>query len=63
MGLRKALKESCNRESCWLRHKCFKEDIDLETRKFTFAPEAPEIWKKIQRMVIKYRYFKCYATI
>ena len=46
MGLRKALKESCNRESCWLRHKCIKEDIDLETRKFTFAPEAPQIWKK-----------------
>ena len=30
MGLRKALKESCNRESCWLRHKCFKEDIDKQ---------------------------------
>jgi hypothetical protein len=45
-SLQFVLNKSCNRESCWLKHKCIKENIDLETRDYTFAPDAPEEWKE-----------------
>ena len=45
-ALHYALNTSCNRESCWLRHKSIKNDIDLETKEYTFAPEAPKEWKE-----------------
>ena len=45
-SLHYVLNTSCNKESCWLRHKAIKEDIDLETKEYTFAPEAPKEWKE-----------------
>tara|TARA_B100002051_G_C16692703_1_gene616427 strand:+ start:146 stop:1036 length:891 start_codon:yes stop_codon:yes gene_type:complete len=45
-ALQYALKKSCNRESCWLKQKFIKENIDLETKEYTFAPEAPKEWKE-----------------
>lgn len=45
-GLHYIFNESCNQESCWIKQKCIKEDIDLETKEYTFAPKAPDSWKK-----------------
>ena len=45
-ALQYALNKSCNRETCWLKQKFIKEDIDLETKEYTFAPEAPKEWKE-----------------
>ena len=45
-ALRFAFQNTCNKESCWLKHKCIQEDIDLETKEYTFSPKAPEEWKK-----------------
>ena len=45
-SLQYAMSKTCNKESCWLRHKCIKEDIDLSLKKNTFAPKAPKEWKK-----------------
>ena len=45
-SLQYVLSKSCNKESCWLKHKCIKENIDLETKEYTFAPEAPKEWEE-----------------
>ena len=39
-------KESCNKESCWIKQKCINENIDVNIRDYTFAPKAPESWKE-----------------
>ena len=41
--------ESCNKESCWIKQKCISENIDIETKDYTFAPKAPESWKENPR--------------
>jgi len=38
--------KSCNKESCWLKHKCIKENIPLDIMKYSFAPLAPKEWKE-----------------
>jgi hypothetical protein len=45
-SLQYALSKSCNKESCWLKQKFIKEKIDIETKEYTFAPEAPKEWKE-----------------
>ena len=45
-ALHYALNTSCKKETCWLRHNAIREDIDLETKEYTFAPEAPKEWKE-----------------
>lgn len=40
------MKETCNNEQCWLKHKCLKEHVDLDVKKHTFAPSQPITWKK-----------------
>ena len=40
------LGKTCKKESCWLRHKCLKSNIDLNILKEDFSPKAPEEWKK-----------------
>ena len=45
-SLQYVMNKTCNRESCWLRHKSIKENIDLSLKKNTFAPKAPAEWKK-----------------
>ena len=50
MGIWKELKKyttnTCNRESCWLKHQCIKNDIDKSIFENTFAPSQPVEWKK-----------------
>ena len=45
-ALRYSMNNSCNKESCWLKHKCIKEDIDNSILENNFAPTMPEEWKK-----------------
>ena len=40
------LGKTCKKESCWLRHKCLKANVDLSILKEDFSPKAPEEWKK-----------------
>ena len=44
--LKNNLSESCNRESCWLRQKFIKGNLNKELLSYTFAPKAPKIWRK-----------------
>lgn len=37
---------TCNSEMCWLKQNFIKNDIGNEILNYTFAPEAPEEWKK-----------------
>ena len=39
-------KETCEKESCWLKQKLFDENIALDVKDNTFAPKAPEEWGK-----------------
>ena len=43
-ALHYVLNTSC--KNLLVEHKTIKNDIDLETKEYTFAPEAPEEWKK-----------------
>lgn len=45
-NLRYAFKETCEKESCWLKQKLFDENISLDVKDNTFAPKAPEEWGK-----------------
>ena len=38
--------KTCDRESCWLKHQCIKENVDKALLDYTFAPDTPEEWKK-----------------
>jgi hypothetical protein len=38
--------KTCDRESCWLKHKCIKENVDKAILDYTFAPNTPEEWEK-----------------
>ena len=40
------MRNTCNAESCWLRQNFMKNKLDKEMNDFTFAPDAPEEWKK-----------------
>jgi hypothetical protein len=43
--LKHRLNKTCKRESCWLKHKCIKENVDKEVIKYTFRPKRPKSWK------------------
>jgi len=43
--LRLHMSDTCNSESCWLRHQCIKHDIDRNLLGDMFAPVSPEKWK------------------
>ena len=45
-SLRRLMSSSCNKESCWLKHKCLKNGMDGSTLQKTFAPYQPLEWKK-----------------
>tara|TARA_Y100000590_G_C15612816_1_gene974510 strand:+ start:141 stop:1085 length:945 start_codon:yes stop_codon:yes gene_type:complete len=45
-SLQYALQNTCNAESCWLKHKCIKEKIPINIHQNTFAPRTPPEWKK-----------------
>ena len=44
--LKKYLSSSCDKESCWLKHKCLKEGISRNIINNTFAPLQPIEWSK-----------------
>lgn len=44
--LRLQMSDTCNSESCWLRHQCIKHDIDRNLFGNMFAPISPEKWKR-----------------
>jgi hypothetical protein len=44
--LRNNMNNVCESESCWLRQKFIKENMDNELLQFTFAPKSPDTWKK-----------------
>jgi hypothetical protein len=44
--LRENLGSICNRESCWMRQKFMKGNLNVELKSYTFAPKAPASWEK-----------------
>ena len=44
--LRDNMVDSCKKESCWLKHNCIKNDIDINKLNKMFAPQSPDAWKK-----------------
>jgi len=44
--LRELMSSSCNKESCWLKHKCLKEGVEKSIINNTFAPLQPISWKR-----------------
>ena len=44
--LKKYMRNSCNRESCWLKQETINSGIDKNIMDYTFAPETPAIWKE-----------------
>lgn len=45
-SLKKYFSYSCKKESCWLKHKYLKDNIDSSTVSKLFAPKMPDSWKK-----------------
>lgn len=44
--LRYHMSDTCDSESCWIRHQCIKHDIDRSLLGDMFAPVSPEKWKR-----------------
>ena len=40
------MKNTCNRESCWMKQKWVSNKLDKKIQKNTFAPTQPSVWKK-----------------
>ena len=40
------MKNTCNRESCWLKQKWTENKLDKKVKNNTFAPTQPSVWKK-----------------
>ena len=45
-SLQRRIGRTCDRESCWLKHKCLKENLDKGILDYTFAPKKPVEWTK-----------------
>ena len=45
-SLKYGMSKMCDRESCWLKQKAFKEGLNNELLNHTFAPPPPHEWKK-----------------
>ena len=43
--LRDYMSDTCESESCWLRHQCIKHDLDKSLWGTMFAPYSPNKWK------------------
>ena len=67
-ALKYGMKSMCNRESCWLKQKVFKEGLTNNMRSFTFAPLPPKEWKdkpyewitSVEMMDVMKQYEKAY---
>lgn len=73
-ALRAKMGKTCDRESCWLKHKCIKENINKDVLSYTFAPDMPVEWKKkpnewltsieITELMKQYEYaYKCFEFL
>jgi len=40
------MKNTCNRESCWLKQKWTENKLDKKVKNNTFAPTQPSVWKR-----------------
>jgi hypothetical protein len=45
-NLQNFMKNTCNRESCWLRQNFMKNNLSKELTEYTFAPTPPKVWRK-----------------
>lgn len=45
-SLKYLMRNTCNKESCWLKHECTKNDIPSHMIKSNFAPKMPKEWKR-----------------
>ena len=45
MALGDNMKNTCNRESCWMKQKWSKNNLSKDTKK-SFAPTQPSVWKR-----------------
>ena len=72
--LKVKMAHSCDRESCWLRSKFMEGNTDSELLNYTFAPKAPEEWKRkpnewlssldIESVMKQYeKYYKCFEFL
>lgn len=72
--LRINMKDTCDVESCWLKQKFIETDLDKTLLNYTFAPEAPKVWKKnpnewlssmdIIKVMKQYEnFYKCFSFI
>ena len=72
--LKELLASSCNKESCWLKHKCIKEGVDKSVINNAFSPTAPKEWKRkptswlssvdIQKVMKQYeKVYRCFEFI
>jgi|UniRef100_A0A6C0AL89 hypothetical protein len=43
--IKEYMRDTCNRESCWLKHKTIREAVDKNIMDYTFAPATPSKWK------------------
>lgn len=73
-SIRTNLSNVCDRESCWIRSKFMEGNLDRDLLNYTFAPEAPDEWKRtpnewlssldIESVMKQYeRYYKCFEFI
>ena len=40
------MRNTCKRESCWLKQSFMKKNLSKALTDFTFAPKSPKEWKK-----------------
>lgn len=45
-NLRFYMRKTCNKESCWLKHKSIKHDLPNDMYLTNFSPKQPKEWKK-----------------
>ena len=44
--LKRNMRKTCHKESCWLRHQCIKNDLPANFYLQNFSPKQPKEWKK-----------------
>ena len=71
---KKAMSHICHRESCWLRSKFMTGKLNNELLNYTFAPSAPNVWKRnpdewlssldIESVMRQYeKFYKCFEFL
>ena len=74
LELKDKMSSSCDRESCWLRSKFMDGGVDSNLLNYTFAPKAPDDWKRkanewlssldIEAVMKQYeKYYKCFEFL